>query len=322
MRSTRPVATARRYRLRLVTHDPVDFDRFYNQFANPALWFLQHELWELAGEPRLDEAWESYRRVNEAIAGAVIEELAADADRPVWFHDYHLYVAPPLVRAAVPRGSARALRPHPLARPGCVGRAAGRVRPARSTKDCWRTTWSGSTHNAGARTSSPRSRLFSAPTSTSTRNGRVRRAQHPRHRAPDLGRHRRVRRAGRPRRRARPGARSRADPQRSADPEGRSHRSVQEHRPRLRGIRGVPRRASGSARAGRDARAARSRRGRTSRSTRPTWTRSAPPRARSTIASPGMAGTRWLWRCGTTSRARSPRTRSTTCCSSTRSPTG
>ena len=66
------------YRLRLVTHDPDDFDRFYNQFANPALWFLQHELWELAGEPRLDEAWESYRRVNEGIARAVIEELATD----------------------------------------------------------------------------------------------------------------------------------------------------------------------------------------------------------------------------------------------------
>ena len=90
------------YRLRLVTHDRLDFDSFYNQFANPALWFLQHELWDLAGEPSLDEAWESYRRVNEAIAGAVIEELAADADRPVWFQDYHLYVAPPVVRAQYP----------------------------------------------------------------------------------------------------------------------------------------------------------------------------------------------------------------------------
>ena len=90
------------YRLRLVTHDRLDFDRFYNQFANPALWFLQHELWDLAGEPSLDEAWESYRRVNEGIAGAVIEELAAGADRPVWFQDYHLYVAPPVVRAQYP----------------------------------------------------------------------------------------------------------------------------------------------------------------------------------------------------------------------------
>jgi trehalose 6-phosphate synthase len=86
------------YRLRLVTHDPLDFDRFYNQFANPALWFLQHQLWDLAGQPQLGEAWESYQRVNQGIAAAVIEELAADPDRPVWFHDYHLYVAPPRVR--------------------------------------------------------------------------------------------------------------------------------------------------------------------------------------------------------------------------------
>jgi trehalose 6-phosphate synthase len=90
------------YRLRLVTHDPGDFDRFYNQFANPALWFLQHELWDLVGDVRLEDAWESYRRVNEGIARTVVEELAEDADRAVWFHDYHLYVAPPLVRAEYP----------------------------------------------------------------------------------------------------------------------------------------------------------------------------------------------------------------------------
>jgi len=47
------------YRLRLVTHDPLDFDRFYNQFANPARWFLQHELWDLVGDVRLEDAWES-----------------------------------------------------------------------------------------------------------------------------------------------------------------------------------------------------------------------------------------------------------------------
>jgi trehalose 6-phosphate synthase len=90
------------YRLRLVVHDPGDFDRFYNQFANPALWFLQHELWDLVGDAQLDEAWESYRRVNLGIAEAVAEELAVDPDRPVWFHDYHLYVAPQLVRAERP----------------------------------------------------------------------------------------------------------------------------------------------------------------------------------------------------------------------------
>jgi len=90
------------YRFRLVAHDPDDFDRFYNHFANPALWFLQHELWELVGDPDLGDGWESYRRVNEAVAEAVLEEAAADPEAPIWLHDYQLYVAPTVVRRARP----------------------------------------------------------------------------------------------------------------------------------------------------------------------------------------------------------------------------
>jgi trehalose 6-phosphate synthase len=90
------------YRLRLVVHDPADFDRFYTEFANPALWFLQHELWDLVGEPALDAAWESYRRVNESVAEAVLDEVADEPDVPIWFHDYHFYVAPTTVRLARP----------------------------------------------------------------------------------------------------------------------------------------------------------------------------------------------------------------------------
>lgn len=89
------------YRLRLVLNDPGDFGRFYNELANPALWFLQHELTDLVGSPS-PEAWESYRRVNENVAAAVLEELAEEPDTAVWFHDYHLYLAPPIVRAAQP----------------------------------------------------------------------------------------------------------------------------------------------------------------------------------------------------------------------------
>jgi trehalose 6-phosphate synthase len=90
------------YRLRLVAHDRADFDRFYNEFANPALWFLQHELWDLMDDPDLGAAWESYRRVNEAVAKAVLDEVALESDAPIWFHDYQLYVAPGVVRLARP----------------------------------------------------------------------------------------------------------------------------------------------------------------------------------------------------------------------------
>ena len=95
------------YRLRLVAHDPAAYDRFYNVLANPTLWFLQHYLWGLGAEPefgpRLHEAWNAgYVPVNEALAAAALEELEREPDAAVLFHDYHLYVAPGLVREARP----------------------------------------------------------------------------------------------------------------------------------------------------------------------------------------------------------------------------
>ncbi len=94
------------YRLRLVAHDEGDFDRYYNVFANPMLWFLQHHLWDLVRAPSLDyelyEAWASYEAVNEGFARAVLEELEDEPDAAVWFHDYHLYLAPRTVRRVRP----------------------------------------------------------------------------------------------------------------------------------------------------------------------------------------------------------------------------
>jgi trehalose 6-phosphate synthase len=95
------------YRLKLVAHDPASYDWFYNVVANPTLWFLQHYLWDLAHSPNLDRglhlAWdEGYVAVNAGFAGAVVAELEAQPDAAVFFHDYHLYLAPRFVRARVP----------------------------------------------------------------------------------------------------------------------------------------------------------------------------------------------------------------------------
>ncbi|HJQ73974.1 MAG TPA: trehalose-6-phosphate synthase, partial [Gaiellaceae bacterium] len=95
------------YRLRLVAHDPDAYRRFYNELANPTLWFLQHYLWGLGSGPdfdaRLHEAWsDGYVPVNEALAAAALEELEREPDAAVLFHDYHLYLAPGLVRQARP----------------------------------------------------------------------------------------------------------------------------------------------------------------------------------------------------------------------------
>jgi trehalose 6-phosphate synthase len=95
------------YRLRLVAHDEAAYDWFYNVVSNPMLWFLQHYLWELAYTPSLDialqHAWdEGYARVNGRFADAVVEELEHEPEAAVFFHDYHLYLAPRVVRERVP----------------------------------------------------------------------------------------------------------------------------------------------------------------------------------------------------------------------------
>ena len=95
------------FRLRLVDHDQTAYDWFYNVVSNPMLWFLQHYLWELAYTPSIDvalkHAWEEgYARVNRGFADAVVEELEADPETPVFLHDYHLYLVPRFVRERVP----------------------------------------------------------------------------------------------------------------------------------------------------------------------------------------------------------------------------
>jgi trehalose 6-phosphate synthase len=95
------------FRLRLVAHEETAYDWFYNVVANPMLWFLQHYLWQLAYEPSIDialrNAWdEGYASVNEGFADAVLEELEAQPEAAVFFHDYHLYLAPRLVRRRAP----------------------------------------------------------------------------------------------------------------------------------------------------------------------------------------------------------------------------
>jgi len=96
-----------RYRLRLVAHDAAAYARFYSVIANPTLWFLQHYLWGLAVAPdfapAVHEAWESgYVPVNEAFAAATLDELEREPGAAVFFHDYHLYLAPGIVRRERP----------------------------------------------------------------------------------------------------------------------------------------------------------------------------------------------------------------------------
>ena len=98
------------YRFRLVEHDERAYDWFYNVVSNPTLWFVQHCLWELAHSPQVDQglhnAWhEGYVPVNRAFAEAVLDELVREPDAAVFFHDYHLYLAPRIVRRQAPEAT-------------------------------------------------------------------------------------------------------------------------------------------------------------------------------------------------------------------------
>jgi trehalose 6-phosphate synthase len=95
------------YQVRLVASEPDAYDRFYNVFANPMLWFIQHYLWDLSNAPDIRreeiEAFEfGYNVVNDDLARAVVEELSDQPEPVVMVHDYHLYTLPGLVRKARP----------------------------------------------------------------------------------------------------------------------------------------------------------------------------------------------------------------------------
>jgi trehalose 6-phosphate synthase len=95
------------YQVRLVVSDPEAYDRFYNVFANPMLWFIQHYLWDLSNAPDIRreeiEAFEfGYNAVNDDLARAVVEEIENEREPVVMVHDYHLYTLPELVRRARP----------------------------------------------------------------------------------------------------------------------------------------------------------------------------------------------------------------------------
>ncbi|MBW3554395.1 MAG: trehalose-6-phosphate synthase, partial [Gemmatimonadetes bacterium] len=87
------------YTLRRLWLDQHDVNRYYLGFSNQFLWPLCHY------RPALTRVraryWERYRRVNRRFAEAVLDE-ARGGSAAVWFQDYHLALAPAIVRARRP----------------------------------------------------------------------------------------------------------------------------------------------------------------------------------------------------------------------------
>lgn len=83
------------------------YDMFYEDIANPLLWFLEHLMWDYAREPDVDEeVWHSwtngYVPVNKAFAQAIIEESRKAPSAPIMNQDYHLLLVGKTVRKALP----------------------------------------------------------------------------------------------------------------------------------------------------------------------------------------------------------------------------
>jgi trehalose 6-phosphate synthase len=95
------------FRVRFVASDPEAYDRFYNIFANPMLWFIQHYLWDQSNAPDIRqhevEAFEfGYNVVNADLADAVLDEIEGLEEPVVMVHDYQLYTLPGMIRRARP----------------------------------------------------------------------------------------------------------------------------------------------------------------------------------------------------------------------------
>ncbi|HLH63570.1 MAG TPA: trehalose-6-phosphate synthase [Ktedonobacteraceae bacterium] len=94
--------------LRYVTIPRPAYRKHYEQISNQLLWFLQHYLYDPQTEKLTDEviqdAWKNgYSKANQSIADAVCEELEREeTPAVVMLHDYHLYLAPALIRACYP----------------------------------------------------------------------------------------------------------------------------------------------------------------------------------------------------------------------------
>lgn len=79
----------------------------YTEFANPFLWFTQHQLFTLHYEPTVDEglikAWRrGYSVVNDLLAQAVLRQAYGTSRPVVLLQDYHLYLAAGEIRAERP----------------------------------------------------------------------------------------------------------------------------------------------------------------------------------------------------------------------------
>src|SRR3989442_6253884 len=97
--------------LRYVDIQKTAYRKHYEVISNQLLWFLQHYLYNFIPDgtlvtDRIQDAWTNgYYVANQAIANAVSQAIDSDSNSDisvVMLHDYHLYLAPALIRKLQP----------------------------------------------------------------------------------------------------------------------------------------------------------------------------------------------------------------------------
>ncbi|WP_226479794.1 alpha,alpha-trehalose-phosphate synthase (UDP-forming) [Natrinema amylolyticum] len=89
------------YTLRRLDLSDEAIDSYYYGFSNRVLWPLCHGFPDLIEDRSNDFEW--YRTVNERFAEAVADH--ATDDSVIWVQDYHLALAPRMIRESVPAGA-------------------------------------------------------------------------------------------------------------------------------------------------------------------------------------------------------------------------
>ncbi len=96
------------YFLRFLVTDKREFHLYYNVVSNSVLWYLNHYMLDLTGNPCFDDefhtAWkEGYRKVNRLFADEIVKEVRAQGKKPLIFlQDYHLYLCASHIRSRLP----------------------------------------------------------------------------------------------------------------------------------------------------------------------------------------------------------------------------
>jgi len=97
--------------LKMIAPPEDQYDAYYNVIANPLIWFIHHEMWDMPRSPVIDkttwDAWENgYVAVNQLMADALVEavkDIAKAGKQQVFIfpQDYHLYMLPGMLRDAL-----------------------------------------------------------------------------------------------------------------------------------------------------------------------------------------------------------------------------